>query len=60
MDNKSNSHPLAMRLFDTKGQRLYCNAEERALFLNAARKYPPHMMAIAEVLHNTGLVSLSY
>ncbi len=36
MDNKRKINPLAMRLFDTKGQRLYCNAEERALFLAAA------------------------
>ncbi len=30
MDNKSNTNPLAMRLFDTKGQRLYCTVHIRA------------------------------
>ena len=43
-----------MRLYDAEGKRLYLNAEERAAFLSAARKQPPEVLALCEVLHWTG------
>lgn len=43
-----------MRLQDSKGNRLYLNAEERAAFLAAAALQPPHVRVFAETLHYTG------
>ena len=43
-----------MRLFDTAGNRLYLNAEEREAFLAAARKRPPDERTFAETLTYTG------
>ena len=43
-----------MRLFDTAGNRLYLNAEEREAFLAAARKRPPDERTFAETLTFTG------
>ncbi len=39
-----------MRLFDTAGNRLYLNAEEREAFLAVARKRPPDERTFAETL----------
>ena len=43
-----------MRLYDTAGNRLYLNAEERAAFLAAARRQPARDRTICETLHWTG------
>ncbi len=43
-----------MRLYDTEGNRLYLNAEERTAFLAAARKHPPDVRTFAETLAFTG------
>jgi integrase/recombinase XerD len=43
-----------MRLYDTAGNRLYLNAEERAAFLAAAALQPPKIRVFAETLHYTG------
>ena len=43
-----------MRLYDTQGNRLYLNAEERTAFLTAAALQPPHICLFAETLHYTG------
>lgn len=43
-----------MRLHDTAGNRLYLNAEERAAFLDAARRQPARDRTICETLHYTG------
>lgn len=43
-----------MRIYDTAGNRLYLNAEERAAFLAAARRRPARDRTICETLHYTG------
>ena len=43
-----------MRLFDTEGNRLYLNGEERAAFLKAAATYDPEARSFAEMLAFTG------
>jgi len=43
-----------MRLYDTNGNRLYLNAEERAAFLAAARRRPARDRTLCETLHYTG------
>ncbi|NRA86034.1 MAG: site-specific integrase [Rhizobiales bacterium] len=43
-----------MRLYDITGNRLYLNAEERATFLDVARKKSPIIRTFAETLHFTG------
>ncbi len=43
-----------MRIFDTKGRRLYLNAEERTAFLKSARTQDPGHCAFAELLYFTG------
>ncbi len=43
-----------MRLFDTKGNRLYLTMPERAAFLDAARAAPPEVRTLAETLAYTG------
>lgn len=43
-----------MRLYDTAGNRLYLNAEERADFLACARKRPARDRTLCETLHYTG------
>lgn len=43
-----------MRLYDTAGNRLYLNAEERAAFLDVARKRPARDRTLCETLHHTG------
>ncbi|MBL4893006.1 MAG: site-specific integrase [Rhizobiaceae bacterium] len=43
-----------MSLHDTNGHRLYLNAEERAIFLAAARKRPARDRTLCETLHFTG------
>lgn len=43
-----------MRLFDTSGNRLYLNAEERAAFLKSAATYDPEAQSFAEMLAFTG------
>ena len=43
-----------MRLYDTAGNRLYLNAEERAAFLAVARKQPARDRTLCETLHFTG------
>lgn len=43
-----------MRLYDTQGNRLYLNAEERALFLAAAKRKPARDRTLCETLHYTG------
>lgn len=43
-----------MRLYDSTGNRLYLNAEERAAFLAVARKQPARDRTICETLHFTG------
>ena len=43
-----------MRLTDTAGNRLYLNAEERAAFLDVARRQPARDRTLCETLHFTG------
>lgn len=43
-----------MRLHDTTGRRLYLNAEERAIFLAAARRQAARDRTLCEVLYWTG------
>ena len=43
-----------MRLYDTSGNRLYLNAEERAAFLAVARRKPARDRTLCETLHFTG------
>lgn len=43
-----------MSLYDRSGNRLYLNAEERAAFLDAARKQPARDRTLCETLHFTG------
>ena len=43
-----------MRLHDDAGRRLYLNAEERAAFLDAARRRPARDRTLCETLHHTG------
>ena len=43
-----------MRLHDDAGNRLYLNAEERAAFLDVARKKPARDRTLCETLHHTG------
>ena len=43
-----------MRLHDTAGNRLYLNAEERAVFMSVARKQPARDRTLCETLHYTG------
>jgi len=43
-----------MRLYDNQSQRLYINAEERALFLKAAVSQPPNIRAFCLTLFYTG------
>lgn len=43
-----------MRLYDTDGQRLYLNEEERAAFLAVAALQSPPVRVFAEALHYTG------
>lgn len=43
-----------MRLYDTTGNRLYLNAEERAAFLAAARRQSARDRTLCETLHFTG------
>lgn len=43
-----------MRLTDTAGNRLYLNADERAAFLDVARKQPARDRTLCETLHFTG------
>ena len=43
-----------MRLHDAAGNRLYLNAEERAAFLDAARRRPARDRTLCETLHHTG------
>ncbi len=43
-----------MSLYDTDGNRLYLNAEERAAFLAVARKRPARDRTLCETLHFTG------
>ena len=43
-----------MTLFDTAGNRLYLNAEERAAFLEVARHKPARDRTLCETLHYTG------
>jgi len=43
-----------MSLHDRSGNRLYLNAEERAAFLDAARKRPARDRTLCETLHHTG------
>ena len=43
-----------MRLTDTAGNRLYLNAEERAAFLDVARRQPARDRTLCETLHYTG------
>ncbi len=45
-----------MRLFDTKGNRLYLTTQERAAFLDAARMAPPEVRTLAETLAYTALI----
>lgn len=40
-----------MRLYDTAGNRLYLNAEERAAFLAVARRQPARDRTLCETLH---------
>lgn len=42
-----------MRLYDTAGNRLYLNAEERAAFLAVARCKPARDRSLCETLHFT-------
>ncbi len=46
--------PSEMRLFDTDGNRLYLNADERNAFLNAAKAFDPEQRALAETVCFTG------
>ncbi|MCQ0090506.1 site-specific integrase [Roseovarius sp. M141] len=43
-----------MRIYDTAGNRLYLNAEERAAFLAVARRKPARDRTLCETLHFTG------
>jgi len=43
-----------MRLHDDAGNRLYLNAEERAAFLDEARKRPARDRTLCETLYHTG------
>ena len=43
-----------MSLYNSAGNRLYLNAEERAAFLDCARKRPARDRTICETLHYTG------
>ena len=43
-----------MSLYDGDGNRLYLNAEERAAFLDVARKQPARDRTLCETLHFTG------
>ena len=43
-----------MRLHDDHGNRLYLNAEERAAFLDIARRRPARDRTLCETLHHTG------
>ena len=43
-----------MTLYDSAGNRLYLNAEERACFLAVARKQPARDRTLCETLHYTG------
>jgi len=43
-----------MRLHDDAGNRLYLNAEERASFLDEARKRPARDRTLCETLYHTG------
>ncbi len=43
-----------MRLYDTAGNRLHLNAEERAALLAVARRKPARDRTICETLHFTG------
>ena len=43
-----------MSLYDDNGNRLYLNAEERAAFLDVARKKPARDRTLCETLHYTG------
>ncbi len=43
-----------MSLHDRDGNRLYLNAEERAAFLDVARKRPARDRTLCETLHHTG------
>ena len=43
-----------MSLHDRDGNRLYLNAEERAAFLDVARKRPARDRTLCEMLHHTG------
>lgn len=47
-------HMSEMRLYDTAGNRLYLNADERAGFLDAARQRPARDRTLCETLHFTG------
>ena len=42
-----------MRLYETAGDRLYLNAEERAAFLAVARCKPARERTLCETLHFT-------
>lgn len=43
-----------MTLYDSAGNRLYLNAEERTAFLTVARKQPARDRTLCETLHFTG------
>ena len=43
-----------IRLYDDRGNRLYLTGEERAAFLDAARKAPRQVRTFCAVLHFTG------
>lgn len=43
-----------MSLYDSQGNRLYLNAEERAAFLAAAKRRPARDRTLCETLHYTG------
>ena len=43
-----------MSLYDRDGNRLYLNAEERAAFLDVARRKPARDRTLCETLHHTG------
>src|SRR4051794_2919244 len=44
-----------MQLFDASGRRLYLTADERAAFLQAARKAPRQVRTLCQLMHDTGI-----
>lgn len=44
-----------MPVRDASGQRLYLTAEERAAFVDAARRAPPAVYTLCLVIHDTGI-----